>query len=68
LPLILGAEVAGTVERAADGLEEGQRVVAMVPSGGYAEYPAVPLATTFPVPEGVDDGAALALLVQGLTA
>jgi hypothetical protein len=32
-------------------------VVAMVPSGGYAEYPAVPLATTFPVPEGVDDGA-----------
>jgi len=27
-----------------------------------------PLATTFPVPDGVDDGTALALLIQGLTA
>jgi len=43
-------------------------VVAMLPSGGYAEYAAAPKAGTFPVPDGVDDGAALALLIQGLTA
>ncbi|HEV2075579.1 MAG TPA: alcohol dehydrogenase catalytic domain-containing protein, partial [Thermoleophilaceae bacterium] len=29
LPLVPGAEVAGTVERAADGLEVGQRVVSL---------------------------------------
>jgi NADPH2:quinone reductase len=61
LPLILGGEVAGTTE-------DGRRVVAMLRSGGYAEYAAAPEASTFPVPDGVDDGAALSLLVQGLTA
>lgn len=68
VPLVLGGEVAGTVERGADGLGEGQRVVAMVPSGGYAEYATVPAANAFPLPDEVDDGLALALLVQGLTA
>jgi NADPH2:quinone reductase len=68
LPLVLGGEVAGTVERGADGLEEGERVVALLPSGGYAEYAAAAAATTFPLPEGVDEGAALALVIQGLTA
>jgi NADPH:quinone reductase len=61
LPLVLGGEVAGTTE-------DGRRVVAMLASGGYAEYAAAPEAGTFPLPEGVDDGAALSLLVQGLTA
>jgi NADPH:quinone reductase len=61
LPLILGGEVAGTTE-------DGRRVVSMLRSGGYAEYAAAPEAGTFQVPDGVDDGAALALLVQGLTA
>jgi NADPH:quinone reductase len=37
-------------------------------NGGYAEYVAVPEVLTFPIPDGVDDGTALALLVQGLTA
>jgi NADPH:quinone reductase len=68
LPLIPGGEAAGTVEQAAEGFEEGQRVIAMVGSGGYAEYVTAPAATTFPVPEGVDDGTALAILIQGLTA
>src|SRR5215211_71269 len=67
LPLVLGGEVAGRVERG-DGFEPGQRVVAMLRSGGYAEYAAAPAATTFPLPEGLGDEAALALLVQGLTA
>jgi NADPH2:quinone reductase len=61
LPLILGGEVAGTTE-------DGQRVVALIASGGYAEYAVAPKETVFPLPEGVEPGAALALLVQGLTA
>jgi NADPH2:quinone reductase len=60
-PLVLGGEVAGRTE-------DGRRVVAMVPSGGYAEYALAPEASVFPIPDGVDDGAALALLIQGLTA
>jgi NADPH2:quinone reductase len=68
LPLVPGGEVAGVVERGAGDVAEGTRVVAMLRSGGYAEYAVAPLATTFPVPDGVDDGTALALLIQGLTA
>jgi NADPH2:quinone reductase len=60
-PLVLGGEVAGRTE-------DGRRVVAMVPSGGYAEYAVAPEASVFPIPDGVDDEAALALLIQGLTA
>ena len=62
LPLVPGTEVAG---RRAD---TGERVVALTGSGGYAEYALAPAAATFPVPDGVGDDAALALLVQGLTA
>ena len=61
LPLVLGGEVAGTTP-------DGQRVVALLRSGGYAEWAAAPEATTFPLPDGLDHEAALALLVQGLTA
>jgi len=68
LPLVPGAEVAGVVERDAGGLQAGQRVVALVGTGGYAEYVAAPLATTFAVPDGISDGVALSLLLQGLTA
>jgi NADPH:quinone reductase len=61
LPLVLGAEVAGTTE-------DGKRVVALVPSGGYAEYAVAPEASVVPLPEGVEPGDALAILIQGLTA
>jgi NADPH2:quinone reductase len=61
VPLVLGGEVAGTTE-------DGQRVVALLASGGYAQYAVAPTASVFPIPDGVDDGAALALLIQGLTA
>jgi NADPH:quinone reductase len=61
LPLIPGGEVAGTTE-------DGRRVAAIVANGGYAEYAAVPAAGAFPIPDGVSDAAALALLIQGLTA
>jgi NADPH2:quinone reductase len=62
LPLIPGAEVVGVRE------DTGERVVAMSGIGGYAEYATAPAALTFPVPDGIDDATALALLVQGLTA
>jgi NADPH2:quinone reductase len=62
LPLIPGSEVAGTRE------DTGERVVALCGSGGYAEYATSPASLTFPIPEGVDDETALALVLQGLTA
>ncbi len=62
LPLVPGGEVAGVRE------DTGERVVAMCGLGGYAEYATAPAALTFPIPDGVDDAAALALLIQGLTA
>ena len=68
LPLVPGAEVAGVIERDWGGFTAGQRVVAMVGQGGYAEYVAAPAAQTFAIPDGVDDELALALLIQGLTA
>jgi NADPH2:quinone reductase len=62
LPLIPGAEVVGTTP-------EGERVVALLPAGGgYAERAAVLPALAVPVPDGVEDGAALAIILQGLTA
>jgi NADPH:quinone reductase len=61
VPLVLGGEVAGTTL-------DGTRVVALVGSGGYAEYAVANEATVFPIPDGVDDGVALALIIQGLTA
>jgi NADPH2:quinone reductase len=62
LPLVPGTEVAGVRE------DTGARVVALTGNGGYAEYAVAPEALTFPIPEAVDDGTALALIVQGLTA
>src|SRR3954470_17621636 len=62
LPLIPGTEVAGVRE------DTGERVVALTGTGGYAEYATAPEALTVPLPDDVDDGTALAMLVQGLTA
>jgi NADPH2:quinone reductase len=60
VPFVLGGEVAGTVD--------GERVVALLDTGGYAELAVAPADRVFPVPGALEDGAALALLVQGLTA
>lgn len=62
LPLVPGTEVAGV--RA----DTGERVVAITGTGGYAELATAPTQMTFPVPDGVDDETALALMLQGLTA
>jgi NADPH2:quinone reductase len=68
LPLVPGGEVVGTVERDSGGFKAGDRVVAMTGTGAYAEIATARAETTFPLPDGVDDGQALALLIQGLTA
>jgi NADPH2:quinone reductase len=62
VPLVPGGEVAGVRE------DSGERVVALCGSGGYAEYATAPASLTFPIPDGVDDGTALALVLQGTTA
>lgn len=63
LPLIPGVEVAGVRT------DTGERVVAMLDgSGGYAEYAVAPRDLVFPIRDGLDDGTALALLIQGTTA
>jgi NADPH:quinone reductase len=60
LPAVPGAEVVGTGP-------DGRRVVALV-SGGYAELAVAGTDLMFEVPDGVSDGAALALVLQGVTA
>ncbi len=62
LPLVPGGEVAGVRE------DTGERVVALVGSGGYAEYAIAPTERVFAIPDAVDDGTALALIIQGTTA
>ncbi len=61
LPLIPGAEVSGRTP-------DGRRVAAILGSGGYAEKAVVPEGWLVPIPDGVDDDQAAALLLQGLTA
>jgi NADPH2:quinone reductase len=60
LPMIPGGEVVGTTPG-------GERVLALV-QGGYAEKAITAPNLMFPIPDGVDDGQALALVVQGTTA
>jgi NADPH2:quinone reductase len=62
LPLVPGGEVAGIRK------DTGQRVVALVGTGGYAEYATAPKQLVFPIPDELDDGTALAIIIQGLTA
>ena len=62
LPLVPGGEVAGVRE------DTGERVVALTGEGGYAEYAVAPRERVFPIPGGLDDGTALAIVIQGLTA
>jgi NADPH:quinone reductase len=61
LPLVPGAEAVGTTS-------DGRRLVALLANGGYAERAVTAEATAFEVPDEVEDGQALALVLQGLTA
>jgi len=46
----------------------GTRVAALVIRGGYAEYAVAPQTLVYPLPSQVDFAAAVAYLVQGITA
>jgi NADPH2:quinone reductase len=62
LPAVFGVEVTG--ERA----DTGERVLAFVGSGGYAEYAVARPEMVYPLPRDVPDAIGLALCTQGLTA
>jgi NADPH2:quinone reductase len=71
-PFVAGSEGAGVVSAVGSGVtgfHEGDHVAwAMVPGAGYAEQVIVPAARAVPVPAGIDDETAAAVLLQGLTA
>jgi NADPH:quinone reductase len=71
LPFIPGAEVAGVVSAVGEDVTSvhvGQRVVALIESGGYAEYVNVDERGVIPIPDELDFHQAVALPVQGLSA
>ncbi|MFN8204466.1 MAG: zinc-binding dehydrogenase [Solirubrobacteraceae bacterium] len=61
LPLVPGIEAVGTTP-------DGRRVVALLAGGGYAERALAAPQAMWDVPDGVSDGQALALVLQGTTA
>lgn len=71
LPFVPGTEVAGIVcdvgEEVAS-VSLGQRVVALIEAGGYADYVLVDERSVLALPEGLDFYQAVALPVQGLSA
>lgn len=70
-PVRPGLEVAGVVSQRGDGVQgfqRGTRVMAFVPSGGYASHTVLDTASVYVLPDGLDFAPATALLVQGLTA
>jgi len=71
LPFTLGFEVAGTIEAIGANVQHltiGQRVLATIRGGGYAEYAVADWRTVVPIPDDLEFSKATALLVQGLTA
>ena len=61
LPAVLGVELAGE-------LEDGTRVMSMVPAGAYAELAAVPRASLVPLPDDATFAEGAAFLLTFLTA
>jgi NADPH2:quinone reductase len=71
LPFIPGNEAAGVVEAVGDGVTEfrpGDRVAYIWGPGTYVQERVVPAAKLVPVPDGVSDEVAAAVLLKGLTA
>ncbi|APW96248.1 NADPH:quinone reductase [Halobiforma lacisalsi AJ5] len=69
-PYVPGMEAAGRIDATGEGvdLEEGDRVVAMLNTGGYAEYATADAQRLFPIPEGMSFEEAAGFPVQFLTA
>lgn len=71
LPHVTGVEVAGRVKALGEGVASfqiGQRVMAVLASGGYAEYAVAQATQTVALPAELGDAEATALLLQGPTA
>lgn len=70
LPFIPGTEVAGRVDAVGEGVQQvrpGDRVVAFVGLGGFAEYVCVPAAQAAALPAGIDDEVAAAFTLTYAT-
>jgi len=72
LPYTPGKEGAGTVTAVGEGVTQfkpGDRVAyGSVADGCYAEEPVIPAAAAVPIPEGIDEQTAAAMMLKGLTA
>jgi NADPH:quinone reductase len=69
LPYTCGVEGAGIVEKVGPEVDirPGNRVAWVLSPGACAEYAVVPAARLVPTPQGMDFGAAAAVLLQGMT-
>ncbi|AGB37899.1 quinone oxidoreductase family protein [Natronococcus occultus] len=69
-PYVPGMEAAGTIDATAEDvdLDEGDRVVAMLDRGGYAEYTTANAQMLFPIPDEMSFEEAAGFPVQFLTA
>jgi NADPH2:quinone reductase len=67
-PVVAGIEGAGTVVEGAGEFSPGDRVAWKNAQGSYAEQCVVPAGEAVPIPDGVSDEVAAAVLLQGLTA
>lgn len=65
---ILGLEMAGVVEEAAGRWKKGDRVMALLPGGGYAEYVRLPADMAMPIPDKLSFAEAAAIPEVFLTA
>jgi NADPH:quinone reductase-like Zn-dependent oxidoreductase len=69
LPVVLGNDISGTVERSrAEGYAEGDEVFGFASSGGYAELAISPVGAVAKKPAGITHVQAASLPVAGLTA
>ena len=71
LPFVAGNEAAGVVTAIGEGVTEvkvGDRVCYQGTIGAYAEERLIKAALLVPIPDGVDDRTAAAILLKGLTA
>jgi NADPH2:quinone reductase len=71
LPFTPGNEAAGVVEAVGEGVTEvkvGQRVAYASSIGSYADVRLVPAKVLVPLPEGISDEQAAAMMLKGMTA